>query len=229
MAPEGRSRGKVSSINRLKALPAIFTLDNAAAEIGCDTVTASVYIHRWRSLGIIEPVGERAGIYFNLLQDPVGPQNRAGEALRMIYPGAVLRGRSALQGAGWIKDAPATTEPVEVAVLSRRSYLSVTGFEIEGRSASWFAAMDPYILQRPSCESKGLRSLGPAAALADMVMKGADVPKAEDMDLRTLDWLSVKDVFLALGAEPPADFKSHIDECAAIRRPPRKGLAMSGI
>lgn len=227
MTSEGRGRGKISSINRLKALPAIFTLDNAAAEIGCDTVTASVYIHRWRSLGIIEPVGERAGIYFNLLQDPAGPKNKAGDALRMIYPGAVLRGRSALLGAGWIKSESAAGGAVEVAVLSRRSYLSVTGFEIEGRSASWFSAMDPYILQRPPWESRGLRSLGPAAALADMVMKGVDAPKTKDMELRTLDWVSVKDVFEALGTEPPGDFMAHINECAAIRRPPRKGLAMS--
>jgi hypothetical protein len=90
-----------------------------------------------------------------------------GTACEILYPSAVLSGESVLHNAGWMTPIPAN---VSVAVLSRRSYAKLDGFEITGRPKSWFLRVHPSIVAPYQAEfsTYGMRTLPPALALADL-------------------------------------------------------------
>jgi hypothetical protein len=115
------------------------------------------------------------------------------------YPSAILCGESVLHAAGWITQIPAQ---LSVVVSSRPSYVSLHGFDIRGRSISWFRKIHPQL--EPSAEKwvYGLRALPPALALADLY---ADPdgwhPDPDDLDIPDSDHDSVLSAFELLGLD----------------------------
>ncbi|RWL23443.1 MAG: hypothetical protein EOR63_32150 [Mesorhizobium sp.] len=172
-----------SSIERLRELPEVFTLSAVASLGAMPKKTATVYLARWTAAGLVEASGPRSGVYFNLIKRPEVTGEMRLKALLSTYPSAVLIGESVLHNAGWTTQIP---RKVSVAVIARRSYAQLNGFEVSGRPLSWFQKVHGALLKPEEAEfpTYGLRSLPPALALADLYgTKGAWHPDPDDLDM----------------------------------------------
>lgn len=172
-----------SSVERLRELPEVFTLAAVASLGAMSKKAATVYLARWTSAGLAEASGPRSGVYFNLIKRPEITGEMRLKALLSTYPSAVLIGESVLHGAGWTTQIP---RKVSVAVISRKTYAQVNGFEVSGRPLSWFRKVHGELLAPAEAEfpTYGLRTLPPALALADLYgTRGAWHPDPDDLDI----------------------------------------------
>lgn len=170
-----------SAIDRLRNLPEAFTFAAFRRLTGFSENAAAVCLHRWKMKDLIEPAGERAGIYFNKLKAPQPDTALRIEALLYEYPSAILCGESVLHAAGWITQIPAQ---LTVAVLSRPTYISLHGFDIRGRALSWFKAVHADVSARGNDRVYGMRALPPALALVDLYADPeAWHPDPDDLDV----------------------------------------------
>ena len=174
-----------SAFDRLKELPAFFSLNTLVRQSGMSRETASVALKRWATKGWVTPAGPRSGAYFNLIADPGAADSQRISAILHEYPSALLAAESVLHSAGWITQIPSA---LSVFVETRRSYVSLTGVTIEGRSLAWFRAMSARgAIQKNGTNdinAYGLRFLEPAWALADMYASaGAWHPDEDDLDV----------------------------------------------
>jgi hypothetical protein len=170
-----------NAINRLRELPEAFTFSGFCKLNRFSNEVAAVCLRRWKEKGLIEPAGDRARIYFNKLRSAEVDSTLRIAALLFEYPSAILCGESVLHTAGWITQIPAQ---MSVVVLSRPSYISLNGFDIRGRSLSWFRKTHPLIDPSERKRAFGLRALPPALALADLYAdaKGWH-PDPDDLDI----------------------------------------------
>lgn len=202
-----------SALDRLRTLPEAFTFAAFCKLSRFSNNAAAVCLRRWQQKGLIEAAGERAQIYFNRLKAPEVDGSLRVSALLFEYPSAMLIGESALHAAGWITQIPASRS---IAVLARRSYVSFHGFEIHGRSISWFRSVHPFV--DPSAEKRvyGLRALPAPFALADLY---ADPhgwhPDLDDLHIPDEDGSSVLLAARQLDAQLPAPL------LATLNGPPR--------
>ena len=192
-----------SSVDALRALPEVFDLSTATRLLDMERGIAKTYLSRWGKAGLVRPAGQRAGIYFNLIRAPDAPERRAVDALRMAYPSAVLRGLGVLHAAGWTTQIPRRTT---VAVVARRTLMSLDGFEVCGRPRSWYEAVHADVRTRKDFSTYDLPSLSPAMALADCYADPRSWrPDPDDLDdLGDDAWRDVRSAFAALGVPEPA-------------------------
>lgn len=170
-----------SAIERLRSLPEAFTFAGFRRLTGFSEQAAAVCLHRWKAKDLIEPAGDRAGIYFNKLKCPEPDAAIRVQALLFEYPSAILVGESVLHAAGWITQIPAR---LTVAVLRRPTYVSFRGFEIRGRRLAWFKAVHAVIDSAASERVYGMRALTPAFALVDLYADAkAWHPDPDDLDI----------------------------------------------
>ena len=154
-----------SAMQRLHSLPEAFTFSAFCRLTHLSNSAAAVWLARWKSKGLIEPAGDRAGIYFNRVKAGEVDGSLRVAALLFVYPSAILCGESVLHASGWITQIPASLHAV---VMPRRSYISLHVIEIHPRTISWFKKVRPHIDSSPEKRIYGLRALPPALALADL-------------------------------------------------------------
>lgn len=189
----------IDAVSRLRALPDTFTFAAFLRYTGFTANAAAVYLRRWKSKGLIEPAGERAGIYFNRIKLPVIDGSHRVQALLFEYPTAILCGESVLHAAGWITQIPAQ---LSVAVMQRPSYVSLNGFLIRGRPRSWFVKVHDAVNAAKNPRVYGLRALPPALALVDLYGDAkAWHPDRDDLDIPKADVKRVKAAGKLLGVE----------------------------
>ncbi len=186
-----------AALSRLRELPDTFTFAAFLRFTGLSANAAGVYLRRWKVRGLIEPAGDRAGIYFNKLKLPVIDGSHRVQALLFEYPTAILCGESVLHAAGWITQIPAQ---LSVAVMQRPSYVSLNGFVIHGRPQSWFVKVHDAVNAKKNPPVYGLRALPPALALADLFADPkAWHPDADDLDVPKGEVRKVKAAAKLLG------------------------------
>lgn len=170
-----------SALARLRGLPEAFTFAGFCRLSGLSRNAAAVALHRWKARDLIEPAGDRAGIYFNKLKSPRIDSSLRISALLYEYPSAILCGESVLHATGWITQIPAS---LSVAVLARPSYVSLRGFEIHGRALAWYKKVHASVHAVENERIHGLRALPPALALVDLYAdpKGWH-PDPDDLDI----------------------------------------------
>ncbi len=170
-----------AALTRLLSLPEVFTFAGFCKMTDLSADAAAVYLRRWKVRGLIEPAGARAGIYFNKLKRAQIESSDRIAALLFEYPTAVLCGESVLHAAGWITQIPAR---LSVAVMSRRSFVSLHGFDIRGRPRTWFGKVHAAVNAPGNERIYGLKALPPALALVDLYTdaKGWH-PALDDLDL----------------------------------------------
>lgn len=174
------SRPARSSLQRLRAMPAVVTLPMLVRETGWSRAMASVYVARWVATGLIARAGPRAGIYYNLSAlGAVTPAMRI-EAVLSKYPSAIAMGPSVLHAEGWISQIP---QRIHVAVLTRPSLAGLDGFEIHRRPRAWF--VQAAAARAADCpELYGLKAVPPLFALRDMYASPECWhPDPDDLDL----------------------------------------------
>lgn len=170
-----------SAIDRLRVLPEAFTFAGFRRLTGLSDQAAAVCLHRWKRKDLIEPAGDRAGIYFNKLKCPQPDALLRVQAVLFEYPSATLIGESVLHAAGWITQIPAQ---LTAAVLRRPTYVSFHGFEIRGRPLAWFRAVHGAVSAPDNPHVYGMRALPPAFALADLYADPRGWhPDTDDLDI----------------------------------------------
>lgn len=172
----------LSSLQRLRAMPAVITLPMLVRNTGWSREMASVYVSRWVAAGLIAKAGPRAGIYYNLSARESVTSAMRIEALLSKYPSAIAMGPSVLHAQGWITQIP---QRIHVAVLTRPSLTSLDGFEIHRRPRAWFVKAAA-ARAADSPELYGLKAVPPLFALRDMYASPECWhPDADDLDLPT--------------------------------------------
>lgn len=189
---------KISTIDRLRALPDLFDQGQAIRMLRLDANTLHVYLDRWKKRGLISAAGPRARLYYNLLSNPMGPEYLCEKALLRLYPTAVARGYTVLHDFGWMTQIP---NKKEVVVLARLSYIRVDGFDIQGRSARWFGTFVDNLWRSRNCMDS-LSSLTPEAALVDLCMTGK-CPDRDDLDIPEQSYPTLKALFEKTGVAMP--------------------------
>ena len=169
------------AIDRVLRLPVVFSVAEASRYMSDLSEKAiSVYLARYEKAGYIKKAGPRAGIYYNLLKEPLAPQNRLVDVIKKCYPSALLYGASVLHNAGWTTQIPTD---IHLVVLSRPSYPQVSGVTTYPRPRSWYKKNKPNILLAPDFDSYGLPALSPDACLSDMrAYRDGWVPDPEDIE-----------------------------------------------
>lgn len=172
------------AVDVLRALPEVFALSDAGLVLKSAPDETRTYIHRWKRAGLVDPLGPRCGIYFNLLRDPQGRSGRWLDAMRRLCPSAVIIGPEVLHAHGWITQIPSV---LDVAVLTARTYPEVHGARLHGRAGSWYAALPP---------ETAAQGLPPAWALADALChSGLWRPDPDDLDYDLADMDEVENAF----------------------------------
>jgi hypothetical protein len=171
---------KVSARDRLLRLPAWFSLGTASDSAGMPRVSMAVYLNRWKAAGLVESFGPRSGVYFNRVLEPNTSIATRIDALRWLYPEAMLIGDTVLHAAGWITQIPRWTH---VAIIDQRTRHHLNGVRLHLRGRSWFGSVRSGVLS-PGKGACGLMlpELAPAWALADQIRRG-ESPDPDDIEL----------------------------------------------
>lgn len=169
-----------SAVQRLAALPEVFTGGDLTVLLGWKSAICSSYLAQWRKAGLVESLGGRSDVHMNLVRNrQVNPET----ALRRAFPQAVKVGVDILREAGWTTQIATITD---VAVPSASSLYALPGFAITTRTAKWFQCVAP----GTDKVQHGIDRLQPAWALADMLARAQDkrvhnawLADPEDVDL----------------------------------------------
>lgn len=212
-----KSKERQSSEQRLMQLPDVFTTAMLSEHLGGNQAAAPIYTQRWKKDGLIVAAGLKAGVFYNLARNNRADTEKAYQALRMIYPDAIIALRSALYDHGWIAHAPRT---LEVIVERRQTYPQLYQFSASGRSRRWMAMIDYEISKR------GHPRLSPYGALVDLWAHADIKPDMTTVDSSKIDWERLHQVFHKLLVKWPEEFKAHytdIDALESMVRKPRSG------
>lgn len=197
----------ISAIERLRALPAVFSLAMLAARLDSDKAKASIYAKRWKDAGLIRAVGPRVGVYYNLLVDPQGPSTHSLNALRLVFPEAVIAAETVLHDAGWTTQIPFNTQ---VIVLDRRTVPQIDGFDLHRRPRKWFSGFSPDI------DQAAFARLSPYGALVDAYQydgyggQRTWRPDLDDLQTDEINWGRLAQLFQAHGQPLPAAYRSQL-------------------
>jgi hypothetical protein len=171
-----------SATEILRKLPPVFTLLDFLRAAPQSAATASIMLARLARREWIKNAGRRSTVYYNLLVDPAAAENRKLEAVKRLYPSAVVVGPACLHAHGWTTQIPQVTD---VAVLDRRSVKPIDGLNVVTRSQAWYAmlAEKKQLLTRGASPFP-IESVKPQFALED-AQRHQDVwiPDADDLDI----------------------------------------------
>lgn len=170
----------MKALSRLLRLPPVFTLQDLL-QLGLVRETAHTTIMRWADQQLIAQAGPRAGVYFNLVADRTGPENRVLEAARKLYPSAVVVGPAVLHAHGWTTQTP---HAVDVAILKAPTARQIHGVRFVMRTQAWYRQHAGDLLRSGVDSPFEIDSLTPAAALDDARTAG-DVwlPDEDDLEI----------------------------------------------
>lgn len=182
----------ISAIARLRQLPAVFSLSMLAARLDADKTKASIYAKRWKDAGLIRAVGPKVGVYYNLLVDPQAASTQSLNALRLVFPEAVIGAETVLHDAGWTTQIPYKTH---VIVLDRRSVPQIDGFELHRRPRAWFAEFAQEIDQTSFARLSAYGALVDAYKYGRYSHQRAWCPDIDDLQSDEIDWARLVAVF----------------------------------
>lgn len=172
----GSKERAVSALQRLMALPAIFSGKDLTVRFGWSSKNASQYLYLWKRRGLVQALGGHSDTFANLI---VQPRVDWEACLRHAMPHAVIVGVEALRRRGWTTQIQARPE---VAVPGSMPVYTVDAFTVSARPAAWFD------VSRRGIENG---ALAPAWALADMLAR--DGWGACGLGPDDIEWSVVKD------------------------------------
>lgn len=194
----------VSSLDRLRQLPEVFTLKTAASMFSWDEKMASRYITRWKRSGFVSSLGERTGVHFNLLKNPDAPRDLFLHAVGHVFPGAVLVGATALHASGATTQIPVS---LDIAIPYRPSYPAIPGIDIVTRPRAWFRSVHDTLVK-----DRTLPRLTAELALADACVNGGWRPDPDDIEFDEIDSDLLKKAFAMFNAEIPDGWSDYIED-----------------
>lgn len=213
-------RKNVSSLERLRTLPALFRGSDLTVRFQWDSKKASHYLWLWKTRGLVESLGGHSDVFANLL---VEAQPHWEAALLLARPSALLIGVDCLRRAGWTTQIPSRPE---VAIDTALPNITTARFAVEPRSTLWFEQVAAGVARDRSVVpplERSLPSLRPAWALADMLahagwggcgLHPSDIDWDEATDRDRRDWRSAVSR-LQIAEHPGLD---EVDPALASRR-----------
>lgn len=193
----------VQTYKRLLEMPEVMTSNTIEAMLQMSAKATSVYIKRWRDAGLISSLGERAGVHFNLVRNPNGPEERFYDAVKLLFPEAIISGASAIHAAGWTTQIPRS---LEIAILNRPSVPSIPGLDIQMRPRRWFTKVHDSLTREGT-----LPALAPAHALADSWKRETWQPDPDEIEWDEVDAGTLRRAFAIHGVEIPEVYQDDID------------------
>jgi len=158
-------KSRISSMDRLSKLPALFSLTDLCRLHGMSIESAKLWVNRMARLDKVKFVGPRTGYYFNSLIFPNAHINNLLDAVQAIYPSAIVIGANVLHAYGWITQIP---QIYDVAIISQKSLAAIYGVELHMRPRSWYIEQQKNNAVLRQGESHfSIDSLTPLAALED--------------------------------------------------------------
>lgn len=184
-----------SALSRLLNMPPIIDIDGLARG-GIERGTARVLLSNWTKKGLVEPVGERNGAYYNLVVDPEGRKTRLGQAVLREFSVPVVIGATALHAHGWTTQMAHEMEVAVPVTRNRRRTPNIEGVKIVPRSLTWYKRIADHVKREGY---SGLALLDPEYALAD-AYKYQDVwvPDPDDIDIEEASERSLANLKTAL-------------------------------
>lgn len=143
--------------------------------------TAAHYLWLWARQGLIQPLGGKSDLFFNLVADPAAA-SRVEAAVRRVMPGAVVGPLNVLNEAGLTTQRPGT---LQLLVRPDERRFSIAAAVVESRPPTWWTAIDREKGIEIGTEDR-LARLVPGAAIADSAVKpGGLAPDDIDFDAVT--------------------------------------------
>lgn len=198
---------------QLDKLPEVFTLSETRRVLGYSTTTAHVTLSRWMKMGLVDPLANRSGVYFNLEKNPTARQQHMQLAISKKYPVLRIVGPHVLANYGWTTQIQrylnlvVNIPPVKGSTSTANGYLSVPEVDFSYRTKKWWMAAltDREARDRNNTFIQGFESVSPGFALVDMWQRQEEgwFPDADDL---YLDEPGTPDAILhacrLLGVEP---------------------------
>lgn len=176
-------RKKMSSISVLKQLPDVFTHRDVKILLNLEKEYISIYCHRWVKSGLIKSLGPKAGVYYNLIVNPNGPEELIKKAVDKLGKEVIVIGLSSLHQHGWTTQRP---QQIEIAVPVNsmdKTFPILDGFNVFKRSHKWFSA----VYNKSEIGINQFMTLSPELALIDILKeKGKNdlwFPDPSDIDI----------------------------------------------
>src|SRR3546814_2295443 len=117
------STKRLTAVDALRTLPAVFDLRDVEVYLGMERKVASHYCWRWHEKMLVDSLGPRTGVFYNLIVDPTGPSTRIEEALyKLLRRPPVAIGATTLHWHGWTTQRPHRRE---LAVITSRHLRSL--------------------------------------------------------------------------------------------------------
>lgn len=200
---------------RLREIPEVFTTHTLSAMLGTDSRATSVYLNRWRKEGLISSLGKRAGVHFNLVRNPSAEEELRLEAIRLVFPGAVIAGASAVHAAGWTTQIPSA---LEIMIPPRASTPEIEGVDVATRPVAWFREAR----KRPQ-RTGAVPTVDPAFALADLWHRNVWRPDEDDLEWDMIPPERLRAAFRLFGRDIPEEWQEAIGEMQGTDRDPDDG------
>ena len=157
----------VSSLDRLRDLPAVFGIPEIEMCCGVSSEDAYTLAKRWRRRGLTQQFG--GGVYYNLVVDPAGSVTRVHEAfLRLFRRPVLVVGGAALQAGGWTTQIYRRYDVIVPVTWERRSVDQVGGaYRVHPRAMQWFNILHD---ATDKGGAEAIPVVPPEYALADMLL-----------------------------------------------------------
>lgn len=169
----------MTTLRRLMSLPAVFRLEELV-RLGMTRSAAHTTVMRWAKGGLIAKAGPRAGVYFNLIRDRLGPANRLLEAAQKLYPSAVVVGPAVLHAHGLTTQRP---EVVDVAVLKVPTLRHLVGVHFVKRPREWYSSHARGLMRAGKTSPFSIDSLSAEQAIEDArTHRDVWLPEVEDLE-----------------------------------------------
>lgn len=118
---------------RLQLLPPVFALSGLRGHAKWSRDQTSLYLHDWTHRGLVERLGGRSGVYFNLVRDPRGRSQHLAAAIALAMPTAVAL------DFGWAGNKVALVAgELWLAVQRRGARYSLDGVKVVSRGRRWY-------------------------------------------------------------------------------------------
>lgn len=200
--------GYTSSIDRLRDLPVVFSGRELTLRYGWSSSQASQYLYRWCNQKLVKRLGGKSDAYFNLILDPHW-ERHVQEALKLVYPSAVMIGRRPLYEAGWVSQRAYC---VDIAVPDTAIKHDLDPIaDVHRRPAEWFRA-----IPQQRVEHNRLRALPASWALADMQQFQDPLPP--DIDDIYWDHLDTREADSYKAAKSAFEVVTPIRESRHVKR-----------
>lgn len=166
-----------SAAQILMKLPGIFNASAALLSGDIKKEQLNQVMWRWKTAGLVKPIGDRADVWLNLVVDKELSRERWERAVKLALPSVIVAGHGVLMRSG------VTTQLANGDYLinpARKPSSKIDDAVVHQRSPLW---MKKLLRTEGAVDTSGiLQQLDPGAALADLLLFDPDSIDVDDIE-----------------------------------------------